>query len=143
MNDESGGIGWGSPEAMGEIMAGNQDLANEYHKILVSYIMPDGNFIENEMLQQGILWGIGRLAHSMPALIEEHTFLLIPYLESQDPVIRGHAAWTASLYGTEALKSTLNKLEMDQDFLSFYTEGQLKEITVGDLATGKKWVNAR
>ena len=38
LNDESGGIGWGAPEAMGEIMAENETLASEYHRILVSYI---------------------------------------------------------------------------------------------------------
>jgi len=30
LNDESGGIGWGSPEAMGEIMARHDILAKEY-----------------------------------------------------------------------------------------------------------------
>jgi len=58
LNDESGGIGWGSPEAMGEIMAKHGRLAGEYHKILVSYIMPDGNYLEHEILQRGVLWGV-------------------------------------------------------------------------------------
>ena len=35
LNDESGGIGWGSPEAMGEIMARHSGLAEEYSKISV------------------------------------------------------------------------------------------------------------
>ncbi len=134
MNEESGGIGWGSPEAMGEIMTGNKKLADEYHNILVSYIMPDGNFIENELLQRGVLWGIGQLAHARPELIQAHTFLLIPYLKSTDPFIRGFAAWIASLYHTDQLKALLNNLEQDHEILSFYTGGQLKEITVSDLA---------
>ncbi|MEA3417440.1 MAG: hypothetical protein U9R02_15080 [Thermodesulfobacteriota bacterium] len=34
LNDESGGIGWGSPEAMGEIMARNNRLALPFtHKL--------------------------------------------------------------------------------------------------------------
>jgi hypothetical protein len=44
LNDESGGIGWGCPEAMGEIMARNENLAGEFWCILISYIRPDGNF---------------------------------------------------------------------------------------------------
>lgn len=137
MNDESGGIGWGSPEAMGEIMAGSKDLAGEYHTILISYIMPDGNFIENELLQRGVLWGIGRLAHATPELLRPHMLLLTPYLKSTDPFIRGFAAWTASLYHTDQLKAALNNLEQDHETLSFYTAGQLKEITVSDLAKGR------
>ncbi len=37
LNDESGGIGWGSPEAMGEIMACHEGLAEEYSCILISF----------------------------------------------------------------------------------------------------------
>ncbi|UCE53561.1 MAG: hypothetical protein JSV31_30715, partial [Desulfobacterales bacterium] len=70
LNDESGGIGWGCPEAMGEAMARNQKLAEEYWCILLAYIQPDGNFLEHEILQRGALWGVGRLAHTQPKLLE-------------------------------------------------------------------------
>ena len=66
LNDESGGIGWGSPESMGEAMALNLSLADQYASILLSYINPDGNYLEHEDLQPGVLWGIGRLAHARP-----------------------------------------------------------------------------
>lgn len=62
LNEESGGIGWGIPEAMGEILARNDTLAGEFAPILVSYVQPEGNFLEFELLQRGVLWGIGRLA---------------------------------------------------------------------------------
>ena len=61
LNDESGGMGWGSPEAMGEIMARHPVLAREYAPILISYLNPDGNFLEHEGLQEGVLWAVGRL----------------------------------------------------------------------------------
>jgi len=44
LNDESGGIGWGAPEAMGEIMARHEQLTKEYSAILGSYIREDGKF---------------------------------------------------------------------------------------------------
>ena len=43
LNDESGGIGWGSPEAMGEILTCHEGLAGEYAPILLSYANRDGN----------------------------------------------------------------------------------------------------
>ena len=46
LNDESGGIGWGSPEAMGECMALSEGLCREYGRILLSYIREDGNYLE-------------------------------------------------------------------------------------------------
>jgi len=69
LNEESGGIGWGIPEAMGEILARNEPLAREFAPILVSYVQPEGNFLEFELLQQGVLWGIGRLAEIHPQVL--------------------------------------------------------------------------
>jgi len=69
LNDESGGIGWGSPETMGEIMASHEGLAQEYAHILLSYAREDGNYLENEGLQRGLLWGIGRLSEKRPELV--------------------------------------------------------------------------
>jgi len=133
LNDESGGIGWGSPEAMGEIMARHEGLAKEYHKILLSYIMPDGNFIEHEILQRGVLWGIGRLAHARPNLVKDFAHLLCPYMESPDPALRGLAAWTAGLFDCETTSRLLKHLENDQATLTFYLDGKLEELTVAQL----------
>jgi hypothetical protein len=38
LNDESGGIGWGCPEAIGEIIACHEGLAREYARVPISYI---------------------------------------------------------------------------------------------------------
>lgn len=61
LNDESGGIGWGAPEAMGEIMVQDKRLKDEYYKILLSYINEDGNFLEHEPLRKGAVWAIDRV----------------------------------------------------------------------------------
>ncbi|MDH3867012.1 MAG: hypothetical protein OES39_07950, partial [Desulfobulbaceae bacterium] len=71
LNDESGGIGWGAPEAMGEIMACHDALAQEYGHILVAYMREDGFFLELEMLQRGLMWGLGRLAQARASLLLE------------------------------------------------------------------------
>ena len=91
LNDESGGIGWGSPEAMGEILCQSPELALEFKSILFSYLDPEGNFLEHEMLQRGILWGIGTYLESFPDdLNEKTTGILYGYLHSADPVKRGY-----------------------------------------------------
>jgi len=91
LNDESGGIGWGAPEAMGEIMARNETLACEYYRILVSYIDENGNPLENDELERGVMWGIDRLAQIRPGLLRECTGPLVAQLNSSDPVKRGLA----------------------------------------------------
>ena len=133
LNDESGGIGWGSPEAMGEIMARHEELAKEYHKVLLSYIMPEGNYIEHEILQRGVLWGVGRLAHVRPHLVKDVVHLLCPYMESPDPALRGLSAWTAGLFDCKTTNRLLKRLENDQATLTFYFDGTLEELTVAQL----------
>ena len=49
---------------MADAMARNEKLALEYECILISYIQPEGNYLEHEGLQRGVLWGIGRLARN-------------------------------------------------------------------------------
>lgn len=78
LNDESGGIGWGAPEAMGEVMAHHDRLCDEYLHMLISYMLPDGelehqdgNYLELPALQRGLLWGVGRLAEKRAALLIE------------------------------------------------------------------------
>ena len=134
LNDESGGIGWGSPEAMGEIMARHHGLAAEYAKIIVSYIQPDGNFIEHELLQRGVLWGLGRLAQARPRLVNEAAGFLRPYLESDDPTLRGLAAWTAGAIGDESTTPLLKHLLNDETTVNIFLDGRLVACPVSRLA---------
>lgn len=134
LNDESGGIGWGVPEAMGEIMARSPKLADEYAFILVSYLQPDGNYIEYPMLQRGVLWGFGRLAHARPELLAHAACLLRPYLESQDPAIRGLAAYAAGALPRTPTERILQKLVRDRTEFTMVENGLRIERTVGQAA---------
>jgi hypothetical protein len=134
LNDESGGIGWGCPEAMGEIMARNENLAEEFWCILISYIRPDGNFLEHEALQRGVLWGVGRLAHARPALLKDSVNYLYPYMQAGDPYLRGLAVWASGALRSKNTEVLLNGLKEDSAKLSVFLDGQLITCSVGDLA---------
>lgn len=99
LNDESGGIGWGSPEALGEILARHEGLAREYAHILLSYARRDGNYIENEVLQRGLIWAVSRLWGSRPEVLGDLKQHLRLYLESGDAAVRGLAAELAGRLG--------------------------------------------
>ena len=71
LTEESGGIGWGAPEAMGEIMARSKKLAEEYHKILISYTLGGGNELDFEDLQKDVIAGLKRLSRARPELVKE------------------------------------------------------------------------
>ena len=134
LNDESGGIGWGSPEAMGEITARHATLANEYAAILISYIDPDGNFLEHEILQRGSLWGVGRLAHARLELAEPAARFLPAFFDASDPYLRGTAIWAAGPLGTAALRPLIEAHRFDNAPLRLYRGQTMTHPTVADLA---------
>jgi hypothetical protein len=103
LNDESGGIGWGAPEAMAEAMACHPRLAEEYVHILLSYIREDGNFLEYEPLRRGALWGIGRLAQVYPEMLIEldAAKYIRPYLEDDDDSSMELSALALRMLGDE------------------------------------------
>ena len=76
VTEESGGIGWNTPEAMGEIMARSEKLAIEYHKILISYTEGGGNELDFEGLQKSVIAGLQRLEKVQPDLVKEVKHLL-------------------------------------------------------------------
>jgi hypothetical protein len=135
LNDESGGIGWGSPEAMGEIMARHGRLADEYHRILISYMMEDGNYIELEVLQRGVLWAVARMAAACPDLGIKAKGLVKPYFMSRDNEIKGFAAMLAGVLRDEAVIEELEKLISDQNEINIYADCEIRRVTVSSLAS--------
>ena len=134
LNDESGGIGWGSPEAMGEIMACHEGLAEEYSCILISYIAESGNFLEHEALQRGAVWGFGRLANARPRLLNSSAHYLIPFLKCTDATKRGFAAWAAGALYPDQTKPLLKQLVDDHTMIHIYLNWQMVERTVSRFA---------
>ncbi len=135
LNDESGGIGWGAPEAMAEIMARSRPLAKEFSCLLISYLDPEGNYLEHESLQRGALWAAARLSRAHPDLMAPAARFLPPYLQSGDPVHRGLAARTAAALADRRLAPLLRSLVDDAEELSLYCpDGRLQTVSVAELA---------
>jgi hypothetical protein len=143
LNEESGGIGWGCPEAMGECLARSERLADEYGCILLSYLHPERNFIDHPALQEGVLWGVGRLSHARPATMADAPELLSPFLGSPEAALRGLAAWACGPLADARLTSPLEKLEKDSASLLLYREERLEACSVGELAAqALRWTRA-
>jgi len=134
LNEESGGIGWGCPEAMGECLARSQELADEYGCILISYLHPGRNFIEHPALQEGVLWGFARLAHARPAMTAGCGEILSPFLASAETAARGLAAWACMPVEDVRLMPRLESLIKDRASFMLYREDRLESCTVGELA---------
>ncbi len=134
LNDESGGIGWGCPEAMGESLARSAAMAAEYWCVLTSYIQPHGNYLEHPILQRGAVWGVGRLAHSQPQLLTECGKLFLPYLESDDPILRATALWAALPLPSPEFRTVLSELTEDHSQVRLYDGMRFSTACISDLA---------
>jgi hypothetical protein len=136
LNSESGGIGWGAPEALAEIMAIHGGMAEEYGHILVAYMRPDGCYLDLPALQRGLMWGLGRLAGTRPYVFRGLgvSVYLQPYLDSGDPEVRGLAARAIGLLKVSEAKERLEALKEDPAAFHLYNQGVLTPVAVGSLA---------
>ena len=80
LTEESGGLPWGAPEAIGEIIAANRQLAIEFSKLLISYVDeieegPD-NYIDHTPLRTGAYYSLLLLSETYPELMEDSWKLL-------------------------------------------------------------------
>ena len=134
LNDESGGIGWGAPEAMGDACARNEKIASEYHRILCSYVNEEGIFLEHETLQRGALWGLCRLAETDPEKVMAATSDVRKHLDSPDPVKQGLALIFAKRVGDAEARRKAKELTHSQHAFTLLSNWELKKTTVGQEA---------
>lgn len=135
LNDESGGIGWGSAEAMGEILSHSPKVADEFDSILFSFLDPSANYIDNPLLQQGILWGIGTYVKAAPdRLTPDLAGLLAPFLDSEDPIKRGYAVLVLKNAGHMDTGPLHRHLSTDHREIPVYTRWHFEFARICDLA---------
>jgi hypothetical protein len=133
LNDESGGMGWGSPEAMAEIMACHAHLADEFAGILVSYLNPEGNFLEHPGLQSGVLWGLGRLGRIQADRVVDAAPFVLPFLSHTDDTLRGLAAWAGVILGSPLLRPGLHSLATDSAGFQLFFNDELKDVSIAQV----------
>jgi len=140
LNEESGGLGWGAPEAMGETLARNARLAGEFHRVLASFVRREtrgeGNYLEHVPLRRAVFWALGRLAEAQPGLVRGETAALTDGLREADAACRGLAARACGLAGVDEAAAALEALQADPAELTLWLEGEPKHASVGGLARG-------
>lgn len=133
LNDESGGIGWGVPEAMGEVVACHDRLGQEFADLLVSYVCPERNYLEYEALQRGALWAVGRVAGVKKNLLQDAVPCLIEHLDFEDAAVRGMAVRAIGLMGIEGVEARLQPLLDDDREVSLFVDNELTTRTIRSL----------
>jgi hypothetical protein len=124
-------------------------LADEYAHMLISYMRPDGeepwqdgNFLEHETLQRGLMWGAGRLARCRKQLaLDKGMDQDLPaYLDSSDAAVRGLAVRAMGLLGRSARLDRVRELAVDppgsdeERMIRLYDNGVFSTVSVAALA---------
>lgn len=140
MNEESGNIGWGIPDAFAECLVQSPALAKTYASILCSYVYDlgfDDNYCDNDILRRSCYWAIGRLARVRPELTEKSREWLRKGLRDRDSICRGMAAWALAglppdIMDVPALQTLVR--EENNDVCEIFENDEIRERTVSDLA---------
>lgn len=140
LNEESGAIGWGVPEAMAETLVRSGPLAAEFSRIYLSYIRDldkDCTYIDHAPLRRGVYWGIARLAQARPELAAPAVPDLVTGLADCDPESRGHCALALERLAppaTPAMLAALAALFSDSHRFELFRDGALVPTGVSELA---------
>lgn len=134
LNDESGGIGWGIPEALGESMARSPLLAEEYARLALSFIKEDENFLEHPPLRAGALWALARLLQSRAHLLPESEAPLVASLRDPDALFRALALWGLGAVATARSLPFMERLSADMTPVRLYRNESFENTTVSELA---------
>lgn len=102
MNEESGNIGWGIPEAMAACLVAHEGLAKEFYRILLSYIRDrdgDSNFCDYAPLRRHCFWAVGFFVSKRPEIVMQGGLMaalveaLMAGLNDEDETCHAYAAW--------------------------------------------------
>ena len=138
LNEESGGIGWGMPEAFGEILAVREELAVEYGSLLACYLLEPERTLDHEELQRGVIWALGRVKVFPKDLREEVVPALIKVLRQDSPTLRATAAWALGEMGAREAFQPLKDLPKLEGMLSLWTDNQLIRISFNEVVEEAK-----
>jgi hypothetical protein len=121
MSDESGGIGWSSPQTIAETIANIPDIFDPYGCMMIAYS------IEEPPLLKGGLWGIGRLGKMLSDAIGFFQGKILAVFENDDPEILGLAAWAMGEVGFRPALPSIEKLRKRVEPVRIYMEGDFSE----------------
>lgn len=132
LNEESGSIGWGAPEALAEILARDSALAREFLPIFVSFLKAGHLERMPPQIAQGFLWGVFRLGDLYCDILGSPEVLegLRDSLGSPHPSSRGLAALALKRLGVLQSLPGLESLLNDQEVFTFMEEGELQQKSI-------------
>jgi hypothetical protein len=125
MNDESGGIGWSSPQTIAEIIVNIPEIIDPYGSMMIAHS------VEEPPLMKGGLWGIGRLGKTIAGAVDFFKDKVLIAFQSDDAETLGLAAWAMGEVGYRPALPSLERLLQRKDAVRIYVKGDFFEKPLG------------
>ena len=126
MSDESGGIGWSSPQTVAEIIATNPELIDPYGSMMIAHC------VDEPPLLKGCLWGIGRMGSSITVSVRFFQDRILKVFQDDDVEILALAAWAMAEAGFDSAAPSLEKLRFRGEPVKIYIDGIFYEKPLGE-----------
>lgn len=125
MTDESGGIGWSSPQTIAEIIVNIPELIDPYGSMMIAHS------IDEPPLIKGGLWGIGRLGRKITEAVMFFKDKVLSIFDTNDFEILGLLAWAMGEIGFKPAKPFLERLRVLPEPVKIYIDGDFCEKKLG------------
>ncbi|MEJ5377012.1 MAG: DVU0298 family protein [bacterium] len=135
LNEESGSIGWGAPEALAEILAREKGLAQEFLPIFVSFLKTDDLMRMPEGIARGFLWGVFRLGELYQDELGKPDVLdsIKAFLASADSSTRGMAVLALKKFQSSKSLEGAHNLSHDQGIFTFMDQGKIHHMSISEV----------
>lgn len=129
LSEESGGIGWSSPDMLGEIVINAPDLFPDIPLIILS-------FKDEESFLPGVLWAMGRIGSNDIDRLDRTLCheIISSSLNNRSALVRGLSIWAASVLQMRDLGDKICSFLKDEEEFLFYEDHMLKKMKVKDMA---------
>jgi len=129
LNDESGGIGWSSPQTVAEIIMHIPELADPYASMLIAHTF------DEPPLVKGALWAIGRMGNIAFDSVNFFREKILHVFQEDDGETLGLAAWAMGEVGMKEALPHLRLLQKNDHDVHIYIHGEFVQKTVGAWAS--------
>jgi hypothetical protein len=128
LNDESGGIGWSSPQTIAEMIVNIPELLDPFGSMMVAHTL------DEPPLVKGGLWGIGRLGMRAAESVEFFKDLVLRVFENDDSETLSLASWALGEVRFRPALPFLEKLKDRKETGQIYIDGEFHEKQLGQWA---------
>jgi hypothetical protein len=128
ITDESGGIGWSSPQTIAQIIENIPGLIDPYGSMMIA------STLEEPPLIKGGLWGIGLLGKKIADSVNFFKESILEVFKSDDAEILGLAAWALGEASFWPALPFLKELTGRKELMKIYIKGDFIEKPLGEWA---------